>query len=100
MLRSFFFRSRPPLLREGGECACLKHHPANDTWQITGARAPTSHRRSSACVKRNLDSSACPGGENLLATHLLQDSRVNSESRSVCNSCSTSRVSFCPSRVR
>ena len=26
MLRSIFFRSRPPLLREGGEYACLNYH--------------------------------------------------------------------------
>ena len=30
MLRSVFFRSRPPLLREGGECAFLNYHHAND----------------------------------------------------------------------
>src|SRR5262245_13627676 len=32
LLRSNFFRSRPPLLREGGVYACLKYHHANDTW--------------------------------------------------------------------
>src|SRR4026208_1624752 len=53
MLRGIFFRSRPPLLREGGDYACLKYYHANDTSRPSKPAAPTSRLRSSACVKRN-----------------------------------------------
>jgi hypothetical protein len=46
--------TRIPLLREGGEYACLNYHQANDTWRTIETRARMSRLRSSACVKRNL----------------------------------------------
>src|SRR5262245_36026018 len=64
MLRSIFLWSRPPLLREGGEYACFQYHHANETGGPPKPAHP-SPLRSSACVKRNLDSSAHAGASKM-----------------------------------
>src|SRR5262247_2770551 len=50
-------RVHPSFAKEG-KYACIKYQHANDTSRTIEIPASTSHRRSSASVKRNLDSSA------------------------------------------